>query len=1195
MTTLEDQARSLFLAAIGRAPGDWPTFLDGACGGRPEVRARVEELLRAHVSMGSVHARPADTVDLSTADAPGAAVGPYRLRERIGEGGFGVVFMAEQTEPVRRRVALKVLKPGMDTRQVVARFEAERQALALMDHPNIATVLDGGATAAGRPYFVMELVKGVPVTEFCDRHRLTPRDRLGLFLQVCGAVQHAHQKGVIHRDIKPSNVLVTVHDVTPVAKVIDFGVAKAVGQELTDKTVFTGFAQMIGTPLYMSPEQAGMSGLDADTRSDIYSLGVLLYELLTGTTPFDRDRFRNAGYDEIRRIIREEEPPKPSTRLSTLGPAAGTVSANRGTEPRKLSALCRGDLDWIVMKALEKDRNRRYETAAGLAADVRRYLADEPVLARPPSAGYRVRKFVRRNRRALVMTAAVAGAVLVGLGSLAGAVGWNLRDRAAVVARTDGEVERVLDQAEKLRGQSKWPEARAAVEQARALLAGRGGDDGQLRRAREFEADLEMAARLEDLTLRPARKTGGKDLVAKIDFAELDRQYARAFREFGIDLETLPEGEAAERVRVRPIRVELAAALDHWSNVRRSVGTAGPADWKHLLRVARAADPDEARDRLRDALGRRDLPALREFAGSDRVAALPPLTLLLLIDVLAPTGKAGEREALLREAHRRYPGDFRITLTLASFLDQEAQPRRVAEAIRFYSSALAIRPDDAAAYVNLGSALEDTGALDEAIALFRRATVLQPDLTIAHSNLGNALESKGLNDEALAAYDAALRLEPDNPSVHINRGGTLLRQEKFDAAVAALEHALRVDPGSATAYRNLGVVRHKQKRLDDAVRASYKAVELRPGDFTTRMSLAEMLHEQGAAKEAGDAYRGAFERRPRDAHTLARLGDTLKNRGLADEAVTAYREAVRLRPDLAGAHGALGGLLLDRNRLAEAVDALRVAVLLRPDDAVSHYNLGLALDGLRRDEEAVAAYREAVRARETYAEAHCNLGQVLRRTGRYAEALTALQRGHELGSARKGWPYPSIRWVQDAERLVELDGLLAAVLRGGDPPPRFADRFGVAEFSNSYKRLPVTAARLYEGAFAAFPDLKPDVRAVQEFNAARAAALASNGDAARLDPAERARWRKQAVGWLRSAFTVWAERAAAGTAADRTAVAQRLRAWRTTADLAAVRDPAALAELPEAERAACEAFWADVAALLAKVQPDGKGQPPGKP
>ena len=389
----------------------WPGFLDQACAGDVRLRAEVEKLLRAHSEMGSFHEPPRPAA-LATVDAPdigerpGTIIGPYKLLEQIGEGGFGLVFMAEQQQPVRRKVALKVLKPGMDTRQVIARFEAERQALALMDHPNIARVLDAGETGSGRPHFVMELVKGVPITDYCDQNRLTTRERLELFTHVCHAVQHAHHKGIIHRDLKPSNVMVTLHDGVPVVKVIDFGIAKALGQQLTDKTLFTGFAQMVGTPMYMSPEQAQLSGLDIDTRSDIYSLGVLLYELLAGVTPFDRERLRTVGYDEMRRIIREEDPPSPSTRLTTLGQAAVTVSAERQSDPKRLCRLLRGELDWIVMKALEKDRNRRYETANELARDVDRYLHDEPVAACPPSSWYRFRKFTRRHKTAL----AVAGA-----------------------------------------------------------------------------------------------------------------------------------------------------------------------------------------------------------------------------------------------------------------------------------------------------------------------------------------------------------------------------------------------------------------------------------------------------------------------------------------------------------------------------------------------------------------------------------------------------------------------------------------------------------------------------------------------------------------------------------------------------------------------------------------------------------------
>jgi WD40 repeat protein/serine/threonine protein kinase len=428
--------RDIFIAALQKeAPADRRAYLDEVCKRDQRLRRGVEALLERHERAGSFLESPVANL-VSTAEDPlpahpGTMIGPYKLLEQIGEGGFGVVFMAEQQQPLRRKVALKVVKPGMDSKQVIARFEAERQALALMNHPSIAKILDGGATDTGRPYFIMELVRGIPITEFCDANRLTPRERLELFLPVCQAVQHAHQKGIIHRDLKPNNVLVPLLDGTPTVKVIDFGIAKALGQErLTEKTLCTGFAQMIGTPLYMSPEQAQMSGQDTDTRTDIYALGVLLYELLTGTTPFDKERLKEASYEEIRRIIREEEPAKPSTRISTLGQAGTTVSANRQSEPQRLSQLFRGELDWIAMKALEKDRNRRYDTASAFAADVQRYLHDEPVQACPPSTVYRFRKFARRNKEALATAAAAIFTLILVVIGLATSTVLVMREKA---------------------------------------------------------------------------------------------------------------------------------------------------------------------------------------------------------------------------------------------------------------------------------------------------------------------------------------------------------------------------------------------------------------------------------------------------------------------------------------------------------------------------------------------------------------------------------------------------------------------------------------------------------------------------------------------------------------------------------------------------------------------------------------------
>jgi serine/threonine protein kinase/tetratricopeptide (TPR) repeat protein len=836
---------SIFAAALAIADGaQRAAYLDRACAGNATLRREVEALLAAHASDNPLDRPPADlgrtgayepAADELPAASVGDRVGPYRLMEQIGEGGFGLVFVAEQTAPVRRKVALKVLKPGMDTRDVVARFEAERQALALMDHPNIAKVLDAGSTPAGRPYFAMELVKGVPITDYCDGQKLPPRERLALFVQVCQAVQHAHQKGVIHRDLKPSNVLVTVIDGRAVPKVIDFGVAKALGQSLTDKTVYTRFAQMIGTPLYMSPEQAELSGVDVDTRADVYALGVLLYELLTGTTPFDRDRFRKAAFDEIRRIIREEEPPRPSTRLSSLGQTLSAVSASRGTDPAKLAGLVRGELDWIVMKCLEKDRGRRYETTNGLARDVQRYLADEVVEARPPSTGYRLRKFLRRNKGPVLVATALAVSLLAGG---AGILAVEVRaerdqaaaaaDRAAREAGTTASIDAAVREARQ-RAAEAWdlhdyPDrmrlatdaAREAIKRADGFVAGGTPTDeavAELAAARREVDELARHTRLVTSCVANQRKfaedlnSGGGDLLTRGRFA---RRHREALRQFGLDVVGGDADEVARSIAASRLRdpllgmllewqVHEVAALNLWRKYQKQEKQL-PERIRQKLRTMPVPDP-LVKDRLeqvirssrrlcggayarwQDLLDRKDVPGLVAFAASpDGLSFGSTLVVALGRDLTAANELSACRQ-LLRAAVDRYPHDVWLQFNLnQSCLG--SQPPSLAEALRHIAAASVQWPDCGLFHIHIGFSYMNLGCYDEAVAAFRKATSLYTKSGIAHYYLGQALRQKKDLDGAVAALREAVRLSPTDTYAKSLLEVVLKERQKWDGAQA---------------------------------------------------------------------------------------------------------------------------------------------------------------------------------------------------------------------------------------------------------------------------------------------------------------------------------------------------------------------------------------------------------------------------
>jgi len=884
----------------------------------PELGDRIRDLFPAMIAME----RPGIGATFDAAPSTervGTTIGRYKLLERIGEGGFGVVYMAEQQHPVRRKVALKVIKPGVDTRQVIARFEAERQALALMEHENIAKVLDAGATDSGRPYFVMELVHGVPITEFCDRNELPPHERLELFVHVCRAVQHAHTKGIIHRDIKPTNVLVTLHEGVAVPKVIDFGVAKATGQQLTEKTLFTNFAQMVGTPLYMSPEQAEMTSVDVDTRSDVYSLGVLLYELLTGTTPLDKDRLKQAAFDEVRRIIREEEPPKPSTRLVESKASLASISAQRHTDPAKLTRLLRGELDWIVMKALEKERARRYETAHGLAQDVQRYLAREPVLAGPPTARYRFGKFARRHWKPLAATLAFALLLVSAVVTLSVALVAVNQERQQKEAALEREGRRRKQARSALDAMSStliedWlakqatlsPEHKQFLESALRSYEEFAADTGQEEESRAGVANAyrrvgTIRDRLGQQGEAEAALQRSRQLYARLvaEFPANDSHrlgLARALMQLGVFYSVAGRGSEAESTYDEALTQyrKLVADFPNVAEYRHNLGGTLNNMGRLLRKLGREAEAEAA---YRQAIAVFN-QLVREFPAEPQHRAELARTYINLALLVHPNpgrtldpaqpvpGRLAEAvDSMTRgvEIFERLAAEFPATPvymdTLSTSLDQLAGVLRDAgrnpEAEEIFQQALATRTQLVADY--------------PAVPEHRRGLAMTlNNLGILLKNTGRAREAEELYKQSLAIHK---QLAAELPSVPDH-------QNEVAGAMVNLAR-MQLDRNELVGARRL---------LEDAVPYHQTALKAMPNHPAyrrfyriNRWRLAETflkLNDHAAAADAAGQFLAAAVELPRDAYTAAGLFAGCVTLAAQDKSLTELR-----RQELTTAYG----------------------------------------------------------------------------------------------------------------------------------------------------------------------------------------------------------------------------------------------------------------------------------------------------
>jgi tetratricopeptide (TPR) repeat protein/tRNA A-37 threonylcarbamoyl transferase component Bud32 len=1122
-----------------------------------------------------------------------ARLGDFRILREVGRGGMGMVYEAEQLS-LGRRVALKVLTfvATMDPRQL-QRFHNEARAAAALHHANIVPVYAVGCER-GVHYYAMQFIDGRTLADLITelqslaRHsEQTPKReqeaiapdsfRAGLpadtvaetvykamtgvstltaskgrdffrtvaqlGVQAAGALDHAHQLGVVHRDIKPGNLLLDDRGNVWIA---DFGLAHIPSDP---RLTLTG--DVVGTLRYMSPEQALAKRLVIDHRADIYSLGVTLYELLTLRPAIDGE-----NREEMLKKIAFEEP----------------------IPPRRLNKAIPPELEIIVLKAIAKNPDERYATAQELADDLHCFLEDRPIRARRPSLQVRLARWSRRHKS---LVASILAALLMGLVVLAGSIGWVVSDRAARRAKNQQLIARALTESEQWQEDRRLPQALSAARRADELLAGADVEEDFRERVRNRLADLELLDRLEKVRLE--KMTAIKD--GRFDAESTDALYIQMFREAGLDVEALPAEEAGERIRKRSsVAVELAGVLDEWASIRLDLRGVEDPGWKVLLRIAQRTDPDPWRSQVRKALQDWDGQALRRVVASEEAFHLPAGLLSFLGFVLRLDRETrGQAERFLREAQRRHTSDFWVNEDLYWFYNV-VQPTQGEEAIRFAAVAVALRPQSPGAHLNLGFALERSKSrLDEAIAEYREAIRLNQDFAEAHINLGTALRNKGQLDEAIEVYREAIRINKNLAGPHIGLGNALRDKGQLDVAINEYREAIRINTNFAEAHTNLGIALSEKGQLDAAIDEHHEAIRIRKDFAEPHNSLGALLMGKGRLDEAIAEYREAIRIQKDHANAHYNLGNALHKKGRPDEAIAEYQEAIRINKDFAEPHCNLGNVLRDKGQLDEAIAHYRKATTLNKDFAVAHHNLGSALAARGKLDEAICEYRLAIRIQEDYAEAHCRLGLSLLQKGLYPQAVDELGRGHELGIQKSHWSLPSANWLRDAERLADLDARLPALIDGEELPKDSGERLVLARLCQQpHKKLYAASARWYGEAFAAQPAVAENLATGDRYNAACAAALAGCGqgkDVADLDLNQRSQLRRHALDWLRADLDAWQRLLEKNPDKVRLALVKQMQHWQEDPDLANLREKEALARQSEAEQTEWKRLWHEVAAL----------------